>query len=388
MHSQPSFRIALTFIAAAALAVPATATFHFMQIEQVIGGVNGDASVQAIQLRMRAGFQNLVSNSRVNVRDAAGANPVLIIDMTTNVANALAGDRVLIVSPNFAAYTTPTTVPDFVMTNLIPESYLAAGSLTFEDDFGTILWRLSWGGASYTGAQTGSLDNDADGMFGPAFGSALPSTNLQAVRFTGAAGALSTNNAAQYALSSSPAVFTNNARTAFTVMCPNPSITVQPSPQTVDVGDPVSFTVTATNGALAHQWRRDSMDLLDGGTLSGATTAALSISSVDLADAGSYDVVITNSCGSATSVAVLLTVNAPGCPNSLPQCDNSDIFPAGGGDCVVDISDLGVLLSNFNPAIGGKTRDQGDIFPLLGGDGFVNLSDLGQLLSDFGTDCR
>ena len=28
-------------------------SFHLMQIEQVIGGVNGDVTLQAIQLRMR-----------------------------------------------------------------------------------------------------------------------------------------------------------------------------------------------------------------------------------------------------------------------------------------------------------------------------------------------
>lgn len=83
------------------------------------------------------------------------------------------------------------------------------------------------------------------------------------------------------------------------------------------------------------------------------------------------------------------TIDAGGCPNDPSmQCAHSDIFPAGGGDCQVNISDLGVLLSNYNPAIGGKTRDQGDVFPLTGGDGFVNLSDLGQLLSDFNADCR
>ena len=43
------------FIAGAA--TPAVATFHLMQIEQVIGGVNGDTSAQAIQLRMRASTQ-------------------------------------------------------------------------------------------------------------------------------------------------------------------------------------------------------------------------------------------------------------------------------------------------------------------------------------------
>jgi hypothetical protein len=42
------------FALAATLLLPlnrASAAFHFMQIEQVIGGVNGDTTAQAIQLR-------------------------------------------------------------------------------------------------------------------------------------------------------------------------------------------------------------------------------------------------------------------------------------------------------------------------------------------------
>lgn len=78
-----------------------------------------------------------------------------------------------------------------------------------------------------------------------------------------------------------------------------------------------------------------------------------------------------------------------GCPNDPNNnCADSDIFPAGGGDCQVNLSDLGVVLSNYAPGVPGKTRDQGDIFPVGGGNGIVDLSDLGQVLSDFGSDCR
>lgn len=76
-----------------------------------------------------------------------------------------------------------------------------------------------------------------------------------------------------------------------------------------------------------------------------------------------------------------------GCPNPQAGCDNSDIFPVG-GDCVVDLSDLGVVLANFAPGVPGKTRDQGDVFPTGGGDGVVDLSDLGQALADFNTNCQ
>jgi hypothetical protein len=106
------------------------------------------------------------------------------------------------------------------MTNLIPASYLPAGSLTFEDDFGTIYWRLSWGGASYTGPTIGAMDNDLNGDFGPPFAGPLPSTGLQALRFQGASTARSTSNSTDYSLTPGAAVFTNNAGQNFTVTLP------------------------------------------------------------------------------------------------------------------------------------------------------------------------
>ena len=77
----------------------------------------------------------------------------------------------------------------------------------------------------------------------------------------------------------------------------------------------------------------------------------------------------------------------PTCPNPQVGCDRSDLFPAG-GDCIVNLGDLGQLLANYQPGVGGKTRAQGDIFPLGGGDGIVDLGDLGQVLSDFNTNCQ
>jgi len=209
------------------LVPPVEATFHFMQIEQVIGGVNGDTAAQAIQLRMRTSAQNQVSQARIYAWDANGANPVLIINFAQNVPNATTGDRVLIGTPAFVAMTSPNAVANFMMTNPIPVSYLAAGSLTFEDDFETVYWRLSWGGAGYTGSTLGDSTNDNDpgfglAEFGPPFAGPLPSTTLQALRFSGAANALSTSNAADYSLTAEAAVFRNNARNNFTVVAPEP----------------------------------------------------------------------------------------------------------------------------------------------------------------------
>ena len=204
-------RSAMFFLAGtiALFAAPAQASFHVMQVEQILGGVSGNTTYQAIQLRMRAVGQNQMQFSRINVRDAAGLNPVLLVDMAATVANAATGSRVLIVSPNFAANEGPPT--NFTMTNLIPVSYLAAGSLTFEDDFGTIYWRVSWGGAGYTGTGAGDFTNDADGNFNPPVAIGLPTAGIEALRFPGAATAPSTNNLADYALTSGGATFTNNA---------------------------------------------------------------------------------------------------------------------------------------------------------------------------------
>jgi hypothetical protein len=82
-----------------------------------------------------------------------------------------------------------------------------------------------------------------------------------------------------------------------------PVITTQPLAQTVTAGSAVSFSVTASGTApLSFQWRKD------GTAITGATAASLSLAAVTAGDAGSYSVVVTNSAGSATSAAALLTV--------------------------------------------------------------------------------
>jgi len=203
------------------LAIPALASFHLMQVEQVIGGVAGDATAQAIQLRMRGAFQNQVQLSRVVAWDAAGANPVVIVTPASAVPVSALGSRVLIASAAFVAATNPAAVPDFTLSAPVPPSYLAAGSLTFENSGGTIVyWRVSWGGASYTGSHAGAVTNDADGNFGPPIATALPSVGTQAVLFQGPANALSTTNLADYATTAGDAVFTNNAGQTFTVAAP------------------------------------------------------------------------------------------------------------------------------------------------------------------------
>ena len=63
---------------------------------------------------------------------------------------------------------------------------------------------------------------------------------------------------------------------------PPPQVTDHPMDQTNIVpGSNVSFSVTATGTApLSYQWQKDGVDLTDGGSITGATTATLTITDV------------------------------------------------------------------------------------------------------------
>jgi metal-sulfur cluster biosynthetic enzyme len=82
-------------------------------------------------------------------------------------------------------------------------------------------------------------------------------------------------------------------------------VTTQPAPQTICALNTATFSVTATGtGVLTYQWRKN------GVAITGATTASYSIVNAALADSGNYDVKVTGSCGSDSSIVVKLTVNA------------------------------------------------------------------------------
>lgn len=88
-----------------------------------------------------------------------------------------------------------------------------------------------------------------------------------------------------------------------------PSILTQPQSRTVDPGSTVQFTVVATgNPPLTYQWRRNGINLTEGGKFSGVQTATLTISNVQQTEAGNYDVRVSNTNGSVTSATAALAV--------------------------------------------------------------------------------
>jgi hypothetical protein len=194
---------------------------------------------------MRFTGENFVTGCQLIAFDAAGNNPITLATFPSGVSNAAAGTRILITTASFASHETLPIASDFTMIE-IPASYLAAGRVAYLNPAflsGGILWSVSWGGASYTGPNTGLTVNDADGDFGPPFAGVLPSASTSALLFPGPAAALSTNNAADYMVTAGTATFTNNAgdstslaggptptATPTQTATPTPSATPTPTP--------------------------------------------------------------------------------------------------------------------------------------------------------------
>jgi alpha-tubulin suppressor-like RCC1 family protein len=88
-----------------------------------------------------------------------------------------------------------------------------------------------------------------------------------------------------------------------------PVVTAQPVASRATAGGEVVFTVKVSGSGLSYQWRKDGVALVNGGGVSGATAATLVLTGVAARDAGSYDVVLSNASGSATSAAVMLAVD-------------------------------------------------------------------------------
>src|SRR6266700_1352766 len=104
-----------------------------------------------------------------------------------------------------------------------------------------------------------------------------------------------------------------------------PSISTQPTSQTVSSGKTATFSVAATGtNPLAYQWKKNSVDI--SGATSSAYTTADTTSSVS---GGQFTVVVSNTAGSATSSAAMLTVNAAAVAPSITTQPASQTVTSG-----------------------------------------------------------
>jgi hypothetical protein len=111
----------------------------------------------------------------------------------------------------------------------------------------------------------------------------------------------------QYPFSGGVAVFWSEQLTAV----------VAPPATSALVGSAARLTVQGgAPAAVSYQWRKGGIPLADGGAISGARTATLTIEPAAFADAGSYDVLVTDSCSTVTSNATPLSVEFADVPVS------------------------------------------------------------------------
>ena len=134
---------------------------------------------------------------------------------------------------------------------------------------------------------------------------------------------------------------------------------------TVCEDEEVTFSVVATGSLpISYQWQVD-----DGGgfaDIGGATDADLDLGAVDASlDGNEYRVVVSNDCGSVTSVAALLTVL---------EAPSIDTDPAGTEVCEGDDALFTVVASGFAPLSYQWQVDDGGGFSDLAGETAATLT--------------
>jgi hypothetical protein len=116
---------------------------------------------------------------------------------------------------------------------------------------------------------------------------------------------------------------TATSSTGSLVVIAAPSITLQPTNVATTSGGSASYTVGVSGTGLSYQWQQNTgsgfSNISNGGTnptYAGATSSVLAISNIPLSMSGySYQCVVTNTCGLATSNTATLAVVAGACVN-------------------------------------------------------------------------
>jgi len=153
---------------------------------------------------------------------------------------------------------------------------------------------------------------------------------------------VATDGSLYYLSIGSGAVF----RVQFTAVLP--SITSPPSNQTVNVGQPATFTVSASGTApLNYQWQKNQTNI------AGANAASYTTPATVVGDNGSkFRCIVSNTGGSVASSEATLTVTNP--PPQLITEENSDLAIA--LDSVWLVRDPFAVLNPFNFSLDHRTR--------------------------------
>jgi hypothetical protein len=107
--------VAMTLLLVPLLATPGRALFHLAEIHEVMSGAGGDASVQYVEIRMLAGSQNFVKDTRLTFFSCMPGNPASVLLLVpANVSAQGADVRWIMATGSFAAAAGIT--PDFTFT--------------------------------------------------------------------------------------------------------------------------------------------------------------------------------------------------------------------------------------------------------------------------------
>jgi hypothetical protein len=160
-----------------------------------------------------------------------------------------------------------------------------------------------------------------------------------------------------------------------------PWASTQPVPATVNCGQNAAFqTAAATGYSVSYQWRKNGSALSNGPTGTGSTIVqangpTLFVQGVSQADAGTYDCILSNACGSSVSGGATLTVLGT-CPGGCyPNCDGSTTAP------VLNVLDFACFLNAFAAGLAYANCDQSTTAPVL------NVLDFACFLNRFAAGC-
>jgi hypothetical protein len=224
MRFRPAVALSLLSLVALLHAPPADATFHLNEITKVMVGLNGNNTIQAVELKMLGTSQHLVSGVSIKVYDAGGAQVDSLGSFTGTLPNGIVGQSILCATENFAA--TFGITPDL---RIKPGLLLGTGQVSFEKP-----------GCLVNAVAYGSVTTPKNGTTSAA---ALPADAAMVLVRTiddGTAPScpLSEDAAARFQLvtatSGSPVTFTNN---------PGASVQVFPTAAGVDGGTPAPVSL-------------------------------------------------------------------------------------------------------------------------------------------------
>jgi DNA-binding beta-propeller fold protein YncE len=155
---------------------------------------------------------------------------------------------------------------------------------------------------------------------------------------------VSTTNLGNYFVVLTNSVGSLTSAVASLTVAFSPQIVIQPGNQAAVLGSNATLVVVAVGKSpLSYQWQ------FDGTNLAGATGASLTIANAQLANAGNYQVIVSNIYGSTTSAMAALTVTPPppffvfsfGTPGSGQGQFSSPLAVAPDSSANIYVADLG-----------------------------------------------